>query len=143
MCDVTISDIFGRCAEQLRAYGLKYCFRILALHQTYVYFPISNKKQQLTDKTAGIQQYYAAFLTKRDRQVCPFTVFCRHQVVKHPQCNTHRGVETGINRREDDSNTLPGNSRERATTLPHDISERKCDTPASADPAARSSFKAA
>lgn len=35
------------------------------------------------------------------------------------------------NRRKGNSNALPGNSREPATTSPHDISERKCDTPSS------------
>lgn len=47
------------------------------------------------------------------------------------------------NRREENSNALPGNSREPATTSPHDISERKCDTPSSdtSEPAFHSTIR--
>lgn len=46
-------------------------------------------------------------------------------------------------RREENSNALPGNSREPATTSPHDISERKCDTPSSdtSEPAFHSTIR--
>lgn len=40
---------------------------------------------------------------------------------------TGRGVETKKIQGEENSNALPG--KEPATTSPHDISERKCDTP--------------
>lgn len=70
-------------------------------------------------------------LTGLTRRPCGFTflVFCRHQVAKYPQCNSGRGVETGENGRRENSNALPGNSGEPATTSPHDISQIKCDTP--------------
>lgn len=43
------------------------------------------------------------------------------------QMRAEEGVETGKkkNRRKGNSNALPGNSRQPATTSPHDISERK------------------
>lgn len=62
------------------------------------------------------------------------TVLGRHPVAKQPKCcrnSKERGGDREKNPREENSNALPGNSREPATTSPHDISERKCDTPSS------------
>lgn len=58
-----------------------------------------------------------------------FTVLCRHPVATCPKCN-RCGQKKGWrqakkNRRKGNSNALPGNSRQPATTSPHDISERK------------------
>lgn len=79
----------------------------------------------------------------REARQFTFLVFCRHQVATYPQCNRGRGVETGENGRKENSNALPGNSGEPATTSPRDISQIKCDTPSSPTPAGGSWLTAA
>lgn len=59
-------------------------------------------------------------------------------MAKYPKCNRSRGVETGENGSKENSNALPGNSGEPATTSPHDISQIKCDTSSSPAQAGRS-----
>ena len=56
-------------------------------------------------------------------------------MAKWPKRSRTRQKRGGDRRKKTDgeanSNALPGNSSEPATTSPHDISERKCDTPSS------------
>lgn len=74
--------------------------------------------------TWATQQSPQAFLG-----CCIISVLCLHPVATCPKCN-RCGQKKGWrqakkNRRKGNSNALPGNSRQPATTSPHDISERK------------------